>query len=174
MGQKRPTDERRRQLLKLAGVATVGGLAGCSSTQRRTAGPVALDGEGPTTRYALESARRPTRTLSPDAVDIELTLVSHASAYHQDGDGFLSDVGVGLLATPPAEQAGQTFNPLATRPLGELVNSDIGRPLVSQLGVESGWASAPAKLGEQSGTLLGTETTIETFAGPTNDGEIAL
>jgi hypothetical protein len=107
-------------------------------------------------------------------VDIELTLVSHASAYHHDGDGFLSDVGVGLLATPPAEQAGQTFNPLATRPLGELASSDIGQPLVSQLGVESGWASAPAKLSEQSGTLLGTETTIETFAGPTNDGEIAL
>lgn len=161
-------------MLKLAGAALAVGLAGCSGTQRREAAPVSLDGAGPSAAYGLERTLTPTRTVSPDSLDLEVTVVSHTASYHRDGEGFLADVGVGLLATPTLEEAGGSLNPLANRPLTDLLTSDAGRPLVEELGVESGWATTPVPVGEASGTLLGTETTVETFAGRTNDGDLAL
>jgi len=167
-------DERRRRVLKLTGTAALTGLAGCSDLQRYEASPIALDDNGPAAQYTLEEATQPTRTLSPSVVAGELTIESHAASYHRDGDGFLSDVGVGLLATPPVREAGQTLNSLASQSLDDVLTSDVGQPLVADLGVESGWATAPSKLDDRSGTVLGTETTVETFVGRSNDDEVAL
>lgn len=161
-------------MLRLAGAALVTGLAGCSTAQRREASPVALDGGGPSAQYGLERVMTPTRTVSPDGLDVEVTVVSHAASYHREGQGFLTDVGAGLLATPTMNDVGQSLNPLANRPLADLLTSDVARPLVEELGVESGWATTPTPVGQASGPLLGTETTVETFAGHTNDDELAL
>lgn len=74
--------------------------------------------------------------------------------------------GVGVLATPAPSVLGRSPNPLATRPLGDLVAGPHLTDVLARAGTGGGsfeWERRPSSVvARPEGTLLGTEAAVET------------
>jgi len=177
---ERTIPTRRRGVLAGLGGALALGLAGCSgstSEQRTYEAPwVSLEDGGAPAGLSFETDEEITRTRTEElaSLSVEATIVSHAATYEGEGSSFLENSGAGVLASPVAEAAGQRLNPLATRPIEDLVDSDLGREFLGRLGVDRNWQGSPERLRETAGEMLGAATPVETYRGTTTGGEVVL
>ena len=118
----------------------------------------------------------------PDGVSLEGVTPDDLGYTQQFDEQLVAEtaVTVGAFSTPKAEQVGQTLNPVARLSAGELVTSDRGRSLLRESGVlaEAGIEDRGAEFlgfapaGERSTQLLGSETTLESYAGVVRDGDV--
>jgi len=164
----------RRTLLRgtVAGVAT--GLAGCSlifGDREYEAAPVRLEDSADERGYGFIGADTPVlrRSVEIGGEEREVTLRSHYASY-EHGSG----VAVGLVSTPAVSEAGQSLNPIARTPLGELLTTEVGEGFLAQLKVEADFARGPDPVGGGEGRLLDSSTEFTTFAGVINDGSFVL
>jgi len=166
---------RRDVLVRLGAGGGLASVAGCqgllTQTKRYVAEPAVLDAEAGALGYTLDGARKleTKREESVSGATLKMTLVSHVAGY--DGP----ETSFGTAATPRVEEAGQVLNPVATAALSDLVSGDVGGQYLSgtPLGDRS-WRRGPFREDSRTATLLGTETTVETYAGITDDGDLAL
>jgi serine protease AprX len=171
---------RRRTLLRAAGAgALAAGLAGCSGldeSRRYEAVPVRLEPAAAERGYALTDASTVENTRTEEVGDstLEVTLVNQGARYDRSGTEFVQTPVVGLVATPAVEEAGVTLNPVAERPLTELLTGNLGAGFVQQLDIGTTWQRGPELVTTSEGTLLGTGSESRTFAGVTGEGEFVL
>lgn len=177
---------RRRFLAHLGAGAVATGLAGCQEvTNREFAALPAGLGEAGTNRLGLSTASHErierSRTVGVGGAQTEFSTTSHLVTYRSDVDlggdlpaTYEEDVpgtlSVGVLATPSANIAGAARNPLATRPLDDLVAGETGRRLLRQADVVGDvpeWDRAPERVGETTATLFGSEVEVVSYYGRT-------
>lgn len=181
--------DRRRLLAAVGGTLTTG-LAGCSdlTTREFEADPHAIRGDG-MRMLGFETLdheeREWRREVSAGGFEGEVVLRNHAVTYGHDatvpaktswepttGDSWSAAV----LSTPAATVGGQALNPLAERPLEELLVGDLAdrfRSLVG-LGADAGWVCRPERIGGTTGRMLGKRTDLGVYAGVTEtDGGLA-
>lgn len=151
------------------------GLAGCGQlfdqTKQYVAEPATLDSEAGSLGFSLRNNRQieTTREESVGGSTLKLTIVSHTAGYDGESTSF------GAAATPQVEEAGQVLNPVAKASLSDLVSGDAGGQYLrdTPLGDKS-WKRGPFREDRRTGTLLGTQTTVETYAGITDQDDLAL
>lgn len=163
-----------RRTLLASGAALAGGIAGCPglTDQRYEAAPVSLSAEAADLGYALDDAE--TKEVSEprevEGNETSVTVVSYGAQYTYDGEGGAGPrftIGFGPAATPKAEQDGQTLNPVADASVEELTGGEVGRKYLDEDSELAGreWSSGPERVATESATMLGTETTVETYVG---------
>jgi hypothetical protein len=169
----------RRSLLKTlgaVGAAGAVGLAGCSEVAAREyeAAPVALAAEAESEGFHAIDAGSWEETRSAEALGMEVdaTLTNHYAAYGG------RDAHLGLVAMPAVEEGGEVLNPLAARPLPELVDSDAARSLLRRLNIEPEgeltWRRGPERLDVRETGFLGRKAAAMAFTGTTEGGEAVL
>ncbi|WP_254822627.1 DUF6517 family protein [Haloglomus halophilum] len=169
----------RRSVLKTlgaAGAAGAVGLAGCSEVAAREyeAAPVALAAEAESEGFHAVDAGSWEETRSAEALGMEVdaTLTNQYAAYGGQ------DAHLGLVAMPAVEEGGEALNPLAERPLPDLVDSDAARSLLRRLNIEPegelAWRRGPERLGVRETAFLGREARAMAFTGTTGGGEEVL
>lgn len=159
----------------LAAGLTVG-LAGCQqqTNQSFEAAPVALGGEANHLGYQLEDAGTWERTEVAETLglDIDATLVNRYAAYRS------RELNLGFVATPAVEKGGRALNPLADRPLVEVVDSEAARSLLEQVDLGDGgnvhWQRGPKRLEGDEIQFLGGSTESVAVAGVTGNEEAVL
>jgi len=186
MGQERPTgdgasvDWSRRELLGVAPAVSVL-LAGCGRVTRYefSATPVALAREARGTLGYETTRHEPVRTersRTVGGVDVTVAVESHLTAYRRpdsDGRARTTPPVLGVISTPGAVVMGRTFNPLARLSIPNLLTSEAGVRFLRRAGVDRvghdrpriRWERGPAFLRSRPMELLGTETTLESYAG---------
>jgi len=171
----------RRQLLGgILATAATAGLAGCAeaTSYEFRATPVVL---GSDARAALDYATLDRervvteRSREVGGVDLTVTVENHTAVYGASGEpgGSAEAPTVGAVSTPRATVMGRSFNPLARLSLANLLTSDAGTRFLVRTGLDdvgSGsktvrWVRGPTRIAEQDGRCLGTETTLESYAG---------
>gem|GEM_PF-3938563 len=176
----------RRELLAASGVAGVGALAGCSGVTSQTfeATPVVLASPGQEllglTEFDLVEL---TKTNSVADVG-ELTLTSYLSVHSSPSEGDppyrfgRSAPGfhyVGALATPAPDVVGEWVNPVASKPLVDLLTGTLGRQLLQQTGVVDAstveWVRPPTEVGTTDGRLLDEPMEAKSFMGVVDGGD---
>jgi hypothetical protein len=164
------------QTLGAVGAAGAVGLAGCSEVAAREyeAAPVALDAAAEERGFHAVDAGSWEETRSAEAVGMEVdaTLKNQYAAYGG------RDAHLGLVAMPAVEEGGEALNPLAERPLPELVDSDAARSLLRRLNIEPegelSWRRGPDRLDVRETGFLGRDARAMAFTGTTDGGEAVL
>jgi hypothetical protein len=170
----------RRDLLRAVSVALVA-LSGCGRVTRYefSATPVGLRRD---VRAALgyELIRHGSvvaeRSRTVGGVDVTTTVESHLTAYRApDGDerARATPPILGAISTPEAVVMGRPFNPLASLSIPNLLTSKAGARFLRGAGVDRvghdrsrvRWERGPTFLDSRAMALLGTETTLESYAG---------
>lgn len=165
-----------RRTLLTTGVALAAGLAGCSGLgrQRYEATPASLAAAAGEMGYELLEAdtREFSESRTVGGRELSLTVISHAARYERSGD---LPVEFGVAATPRAERAGQTLNPVADASVADLVGGEVGRQYLDEDSSLAGreWSRGPERVDTTTATTLGTETTVETYVG-VSDGDLAV
>jgi murein DD-endopeptidase MepM/ murein hydrolase activator NlpD/tetratricopeptide (TPR) repeat protein len=164
----------RRTLLRGTVAGVVAGLAGCSTLlggQEYEAAPVRLDDRADDRGYGLVRTETPEQTRSVEIAgqEREVTLRSQYARYDHG-----SGVVVGLVSTPDASEAGQSLNPLARRPLGELLTTTAGERFLEHLDVDPEFTRGPDPVGGGEGQLLDSSSEFTTFAGVTDEETFVL
>jgi hypothetical protein len=173
----------RRWLLQASGAGLAAGLAGCAGGPRERTYEaswvsLAADGRPSGVSFVGDDEVTTTRTEELSDFSVEATIVSHTATYDRSsvageqpfGDGST----IGLVATPEASEFGQTLNPVARNPIEDLLTGDAGKAFLRQLDVDPSWSDGPRQLRATDDQLLGTATTVETYAGTTGDDEFVL
>jgi hypothetical protein len=172
-----------RRTLLASGTALAGGIAGCPglTDQRYEAAPVRLSAEAADLGYAFDDAetKEVSESREVEGNEISVTIVSYSAQYTYDGEGGAGPrftIDFGLAATPKAEQAGQTLNPVADASVEELTGGEVGRKYLDEDSEFAGreWSSGPERVATESATMLGTETTVETYVGIDDDEEYVV
>lgn len=164
----------RRALLKSGVGASVASMtAGCgglfpsqAKSYEFTAAPVGLQ-ETPDPFEYDRTADGEVTTEREESVlgnDVTITLTNYRSVYEGGRDT------LGLLASPVANvKGGGAQNPLATKSLREILAGDLGERLLRNAEVversDLTWERGPEEVTRRDAELLGTETTIRSFAG---------
>jgi len=117
-------------------------------------------------------------TVAVGGDEVDVTTTSHALAYpvpnRQARTEWPTDgpdgASIAVLSTPEASVAGREVNPLAKRPLSDLVTGDTGRNLLRWTGIGEGsqlsLPRAPKRITTRKNIeFLGQSTTLETYAG---------
>jgi hypothetical protein len=173
------TGTSRRSLLQTlgaVGAAGAVGLAGCSEVAAREyeAAPVALAAEAEADGFHATDAGswEETRSAETLGMEVDATLKNHYATYAG------ADAHLGLVAMPAVEEGGRVLNPLAERPLPELVESDAARSLLRRLDIEPAgelsWRRGPERLDVRETGFLGREARTIAFTGSTDGGEEVL
>jgi hypothetical protein len=164
-------DLSRRGFLRgmgaLGATGLVASLVGCSAlTDRRyEAAPVALENADEREHRLFDAGTwEVTRSAETLGLDVEATLVNHFTAYRGP------EANLGFAAMPAVQEGGQNLNPLASRPLEELVASETARSLLDRVGVDGGdgeleWHRGPEHVESRDLEFFGKETTAKAFAG---------
>lgn len=183
----------RRDLLRIVGgslaVGATAGVAGCSAGETLTdaeATPTVLHPEGHPVLGLTESRiDEVTRTVSPVGVG-EVSLTSYLAVHGRPTDNdqplpMRFDVpepaahALGILAMPAPTALGQELNPLAERPLGEVLAGDRGRQFLARTDVvdtpDFEWTSRPTRVGAREVETLGTAATAESYLGIAAQGD---
>ncbi len=163
----------RRALLKTVTASTaIASLAGCSQfiPERFAAEPIGVPAEtAHRLGYTSADHRQIPIQQTVPAVG-EVTLVNHLIWYLTNGSDRPSPLG--LVSTPDAARLGQSFNPLATLSLREILTQATTQAIIQQLLVELGlitsdfadWERQPEIRRELTAASLGdTEATIKLF-----------
>jgi len=170
----------RRGVLRAMGAVgatgLVAGMAGCGglTSRRYEAAPVALGEEAGHLGYLLHDAGTWERTENAERLGLEVdaTLVNQYAAYRS------RELNLGFLATPAVEEGDRTLNPLADRPLAEVVDSEEARALLEQVDVgQDGnldWRRGPERLDGDEIQFLGGSAEAAAVAGVTGDDEAVL
>jgi len=169
---------RRGVLRAMAAVGATGvaGLAGCggATSRRYEADPVALGEDAGHLGYLLQDAGTWERTESAETIGLEMdaTLVNQYAAYRN------RERNLGFVATPAVEEGGQTLNPLADRPLLDVVDSEEAGSLLQQVDVgqdgDVDWRRGPERLDGDEVQFLEGSAEAAAVAGVTGDGEAVL
>jgi len=164
-------DCTRRSFLRgvsaLGTTGLVGSLVGCSEMADRhyEAVPVELENADEREYRLYDSGSwEVTKSRETLGLDVEATLVNHFTTYRGP------EANLGFAATPAVEEGGQTLNPLADRPLEELVDSETSRSLLDRVGVDGDegeleWHRGPERIESRDVEFFGKETTAQAFAG---------
>jgi phage tail-like protein len=152
------------------------GLAG--DTDERTIGfEPAVAGEAvPLASTMFVVVGRPTPTDGENGIQVDGTGVDSSDALLDAGrPAPLAGISYSLatLSTPDASVAGQSANPIVRMDTTELLQHDVAREVLRRAGVTDAesveWLTAPRPTGGSSeaetSTLLGTETSLESFEG---------
>jgi len=169
---------RRRVLRAIGAVGAAGaaGLAGCGgvTSRRYEAEPIALGEGAGRLGYQLHDAGTWERTESAETLGLEVdaTLVNQYAAYRG------RERNLGFVATPAVEEGGRTLNPLADRPLVEVVDSEEARALLERVDLgEDGdvdWQRGPKRLDGGEVQFLDGSADAVAVAGTTGDDEAVL
>jgi hypothetical protein len=167
--------QRRDVLATMGAGGGLAVLAGCqglfSQTKRYVAQPAVLDSHANSLGFTLEDSQQiqTERQESVGGSTLDIEIVSQIARYTG------SETEFGTAATPEVEEAGQVLNPVATASLSDLVKGNTGGAYMAEtpLGDRS-WKRGPFKEDERNGTLLDQQASLETYAGITDQGELAL
>jgi hypothetical protein len=186
-GEASATPSRRDLLTTVGAVAGAGALAGCPgevTSQTFEATPVVLTGPG-RDLYGLPEfeLEKTSRTRSEGDVG-EATIVDYLSVHSRPAEGEPPvEFGTrapghrrfGTLSTPAPAVVGEAVNPLATRPLSELVRGQRGRQFLQRTGIvetsEFDWTRRPEQVGTRQVELLGSTTEAQSYMGVAAGGE---
>jgi sugar lactone lactonase YvrE len=171
-----PSEFRRRDLLMTMGAGGgLAGLAGCqglfSQTKRYVAEPAMLDSKASALGFTLQNDQQiqTKRQESVGGSTLDIEVVSYVARYSGSSTDF------GTAATPQVKEAGQVLNPVAKAPLSDLVKGKSGGAYISKTPLaDKSWKRGPFREDQRKGTLLGQQATLETYAGITDQGNLAV
>lgn len=180
------SDIDRRRLLQLAGSAAVSAsLAGCeilpTGDGGQSTGPEEPDVYAVDPAPVVEGRHGEVRSVFLDVghrrVDStvgDADVINHAVSYGHTADEGPPEapwtpprLTAGVLSTPSTVAGGESENPLATKPLSELLTSDEGAPLRRTIGLGSDdeWVMSPTEVDTYTTTALETDTEVHAFVG---------
>lgn len=165
-----------RAMSAVGATGVVGTVAGCGSpaSRRYEAAPIALDEAAGKLGYHLDDAGTWERTESAEALGMEMdaTLVNKYTAYRS------RETNLGFVATPAVEEAGRTLNPLADRPLADIIDSEEARSLLEQVDVgqegDVNWQRGPERLEGTEVQFLDGSAEAAAVSGVTAEEETVL
>jgi len=108
--------------------------------------------------------------------EITASVESHLAVYGP-ADGALATTAtaptVGVASTPRAVAMGRSFNPLARLSVANLLTSAAGTAVLRDIGLDEvgharsrlRWRRGPTVVGSQAGTVVETDTTVESYSG---------
>lgn len=183
--QRAETRSRRDVLRAVGGSLAAGGLsglAGCPGqglTSASATPAVLYPGGQELFGLSAFQMEEQTRTVSPaDIGEVSLTsylaIHGHPTEHEQSipmrfGVSEPGAHAIGILAMPAPSALGQEFNPLAEKPLGEVLTSERGRQFIDRTeAVDTPafeWTRGPSRVGTRDVEFMGSTATAETHHG---------
>lgn len=173
-------DWTRRSFLRgvgaLGATGLVASLVGCSEMTDRhyEAAPVGLENADERGYRLFDSGTwEVTESREKFGLEIEATLVNQFTAYRGP------EADLGFAAIPAVEEGGKIRNPLADRPLQDLVDSETARSLFDRLAIGSQdsqleWQRGPEGIDSREVEFFGQQTTGKAFVGAPGEDTLVV